>query len=266
MKGDDEFFIYLSSNHSKDDYNDNRPTAFTNRISPCHILESDYEMALENIIFKKAYVYIRAGDPHYFINISVKFYDMSGIISGGTTFKYTCQTDITGSSMSEVSQKINTDLLSYLVKQKLIAENHDRILHFDNDGRLLRVNHLNVSFDSNKYITSTSGLTLSDKFKALFGVSNNSHQTSLHDKIDVGYIYCDIVEPSVIGNQSVHLLDILPLNERMYSKTTTMLMFKRVSRKYIETISIKILDQNGIPPPFADDVTVTLILHFKRRA
>ena len=263
MKGDDEFFMYLSSNHSKEDYLENKPSAFTNRISPCHLLENEYEVALENIMFKKSYVYIKKHDPEYFINVSVKFYDMSGIVGGGTSVKYTCQKDISGASMTEVAQKVNNDLLEYLIKERLVSNIHDNLLQFDYDGRFIRINHMNAIFDSDRYITSTSGLTLSDKFKSLFGV--NSVQNSLHDKIEVGYIYCDVVEPSVVGNQSVHLLDILPLSDKMFSKTRTLLMFKRVSVKFIDSISVKITDAYGKSLPFADDVIVTIVLHFKRR-
>ena len=77
------------------------------------------------------------------------------------------------------------------------------------------------------------------------------------------YVYTDIVEPSYLGGQSASLLDIIPRRE-IYSKNRTFTTFKHVSKCVIDSISATLMDQFGNPVPFADDVNVTMVLHFKK--
>ena len=77
------------------------------------------------------------------------------------------------------------------------------------------------------------------------------------------YVYTDIVEPSYLGAQSVSLLDIIPRRE-IYSKNSTFSTFKHVSKCTIDSISTTLSDELGNPVPFAPDVNVTMVLHFKK--
>ena len=77
---------------------------------------------------------------------------------------------------------------------------------------------------------------------------------------------CDLIEAvssSFMGGQQVNLLDVFPLKQS-YAKTTNFTMYKNVSISSLDSISIKITDQNGEDPKLKDDVNVVLVIHFKR--
>ena len=76
-------------------------------------------------------------------------------------------------------------------------------------------------------------------------------------------VYTDIIEPSYFGEQTVHLLDVIPL-QNVFSKNGTLTMYKRVNRRILDSISIKITDENGVSIPFTDRVQVLIVLHFRR--
>ena len=77
------------------------------------------------------------------------------------------------------------------------------------------------------------------------------------------HIYTDIIEPRYLGGQTIHLLDVIPM-KNTFSKTGTLTMYKQVNTTLIDSISIKITDENGIAVSFTNYVHVTLVLHFKR--
>ena len=77
------------------------------------------------------------------------------------------------------------------------------------------------------------------------------------------HIYTDIIEPSYLGGQTVHLLDVIPM-KKSFSKTGTLTMYKQLNTTIIDSISIKITDVNGDAVSFTNHVQVTIVLHFKR--
>ena len=63
-------------------------------------------------------------------------------------------------------------------------------------------------------------------------------------KLSCIYVYCAIVEPTFLGEQSLHLLDVIPM-PHMPCKQGILIIYKRVNRNVIDNISILIADENG---------------------
>ena len=76
-------------------------------------------------------------------------------------------------------------------------------------------------------------------------------------------VYADIINPSYIGSQSAHLLDIIPTSA-LYSKTGILSTYKTVSTQCIGSISLRLTDQDGQSIPFPEQASVLAIIHFRR--
>ena len=77
------------------------------------------------------------------------------------------------------------------------------------------------------------------------------------------YVYCGIIELTYLGQQSVHLLDVIPMPQ-MHYKQESLTIYKRVNRNVADNISIRITDENGENLFFEEQVSITAVLHFKR--
>ena len=77
------------------------------------------------------------------------------------------------------------------------------------------------------------------------------------------FIYTDIVETSYLGGDSTTLLDIIPRGG-IYSKNRALAPFKHVSKNFIDSVSILMVNEYGEPVPFSEDVNITIVLHFKK--
>ena len=84
----------------------------------------------------------------------------------------------------------------------------------------------------------------------------------MHADVDYLHIYCDIVNPSRFGSQSVNILAMSPFNSVNYYSVLSPL-YKKIDRACIESISILITDQYGRRIYFPRDRSVTIVLHIR---
>ena len=82
---------------------------------------------------------------------------------------------------------------------------------------------------------------------------------------DYLYIYSDIVPPTRFGNQIVNILDAIPLPHDSTSKGVNPIMYKPLTASTIESVAIKITNQNGKPIYFENGHSVTCVLHIRPR-
>ena len=266
METRQSFYVYLNSNEDIFNVNLKNPTNFTNSIKPCLCLSDDYEVGLVNIMFKSDFIQIKKGDVDYTIIFRVKFPNVSEKKKyklKDFTIRYTPQHDIISSDISDLITKFNRDLLTFLISGKFIDKNHKDIFSFSKNDTFTTSNFDVKLVNFQKYehsITITSAL----KVHKLIGISNTgSIQPKLPREIHTINIYSDIVEPSYIGRQSVHILDLIPMKD-IYSKTGTLTTYKPVNITSLDNISFKLTDQMGEDLPFSQNVVVTAILHFRQ--
>ena len=266
METRQSFYVYLNSNEDIFNVNLKNPTNFTNSIKPCLCLSDDYEVGLVNIMFKSDFIQIKKGDENYGITVKVKFPNASEKKKyklKDFTIRYTPQIDIISDDMSDLITKFNQDFMSFLIVGKFIDRNHTDIFSFSGKDTFSTLNFdiKLVNFQKLEHsITITSAL----KVRELIGISNTGFvQPKLPREIHTVNIYSDIVEPSYIGRQSVHILDLIPM-KGIYSKTGTLTTYKPVNITTIDNISFKLTDQLGEDLPFSENVVVTAILHFRQ--
>ena len=82
---------------------------------------------------------------------------------------------------------------------------------------------------------------------------------------DYLYVYSDIISPTRFGNQIVNILDAIPLPHDATSKGVNPIMYKPVNVSTIQSVAIKITNQNGNPIYFEDGHSVTCVLHIRPR-
>ena len=81
------------------------------------------------------------------------------------------------------------------------------------------------------------------------------------------YIYCDVVEPQHVGDTMAPLLayaDVVKSPGARVGHISDPLIYLPVSRTCVESISIRICDENGEDVPFPDDEDVVVRLLFRK--
>ena len=79
------------------------------------------------------------------------------------------------------------------------------------------------------------------------------------------YVYCDIVQPQVVGDTNVKLLRTVPIEGKMgdvVTRTYNNMQYIPVQRKSFE--DIEILLRSGLPMPF-ERGKVLATLHFRQQ-
>ena len=80
------------------------------------------------------------------------------------------------------------------------------------------------------------------------------------------YVYCDLVEPGLVGDTKVPLLRVVNVNKHMYEITSriyTSPIYVPLQKKSFGTVEVNIMTDTGDPMPFASGKSV-VVLHFRR--
>jgi len=81
------------------------------------------------------------------------------------------------------------------------------------------------------------------------------------------YVYCDVIEPVIVGDCKVQLLRTLPYrhdsNVEVFNHVFTNLIYTPVQKKHFNTLEVNIMTDTGHPMPFADGKSI-IVLHFRR--
>ena len=82
------------------------------------------------------------------------------------------------------------------------------------------------------------------------------------------YVYCDIVEPQIVGDTNAKLIRSVPVEGKMgdvITKTLTNIQYVPVQTKSFEDIEIILRDDTGKPVPF-ERGNVLVTLHFRQKS
>ena len=275
MDRGDEFNVYLYSRFNTSEYGYNTSNKFTNSIRPSIKLNGEYEVALKNIIYDPDLKAIRKGDSEYEIRLNVSYGNGEhNVGQHGFTVRYTPQIDMVATNVIYLIRELDKDFVSFLITQDMIPVRDPpmRIFRYEFNRKF-------VSFTAIPYKLKP-GFTdfrihweIGYGIAKLLGVESTSFVREprfvalpqFPRRPDLLHIYCDIVVPSILGNQEVHLLDVIPM-KHMAQKNGSITMYKRVNNLIIDDISIKITDENGELAKFTEDVSVFLILEFRKVA
>ena len=267
METRDSFFVYLNSTFNKNEFPNNKFSGFTNVIKPTISLDSDYEVSIENLIFNPSLYMIPKHDRNYLIQIGISYEKEDGR-RGGYTLNYTPENFINAENIYQLISHLNNDLVSFLVRNNVIRKDQPYIFKLKESSSFIDFHELKL-----KTLYNSTRITwnIAYKLSQILGIRENAFiskpnslkPTCFPKKTNCFHIYSDLVEPSNVGSQSIHLMDIYPL-PHMYTKQSTFSFSKRVNKRFIDQISIRITDEEGNNPPLVEDVSVLIVLHFKR--
>ena len=105
------------------------------------------------------------------------------------------------------------------------------------------------------------------EFKQLTKTTVSSHVADL-TAISTIYVYCDIVEPQIVGDTSAQLLKSIPAEGTfgdIITKTFTNIQYVPIQRKLFEDVEILLRSDTGDPVPFERGKVVTT-LHFRQHS
>ena len=263
----DDFYIYLSSQFNHKEFPGNSTNSFTNVIKPSLSLDSAYDVALENIIFEPDMYTIRKYDEDYGAYITVRYTKQNGSI-GGYSVRYVPMSNIKAQNVFQLVQYINNDMLLFLKAQNMVSIDQEYIFRLGQFSNFIDFKELKLA---QEYEDLEITWSLKEKLGKSLGIADPSFRTKpkwldppqLPKKINGIYIYSDIIEPTYLGEQTVHLLDIVAM-PHMHYKQGTLTMYKRVNKKIIDDISIRITDESGNQIGFTETVSIMMILHFRK--
>ena len=88
----------------------------------------------------------------------------------------------------------------------------------------------------------------------------------VNPKIDSLFIYSDLVEKSIrVGEHITNLLSIITINNAIYNKPNPPTIYRPVSHNFVQSVSVKILDQNGDEVYFEPDSYIALEIVIRKR-
>ena len=269
MESRDDFYVYLNSTDNKDIFPYNKHNYFTNKIgSTIDLRNGTYEVGLVNIIYEPKFITISAGNEDYIIITSFA-YSVNG--DGKTmNVKYIPNSDICVNSSEQLIRTINDEYVAFLKSNDMISNDQYEIIFFN---PLTNKVEFKQPIGPVGWKVIGTGFQFSGKMREVLGIKTMGNPMDMStatytrpiipSQINSMFIYTDIVEPSYLGEQMVHLLDLLPLPHTT-SKTGTLTIYKRVNKSVIDDISIRIGSSKNSGVPFTDEVTVNIILHFRK--
>lgn len=268
---EDEFFVYLNSQENPNEYPTNTPSSFSNKIRPVIELKDDYEVALHSYYFPPRYYHIKGHDKRYYIRIFVKCFDENNISQSAFRYDYIPGSNITGDDLSQCIKAFDKDFKAELTVNQVIDFPDDQLISYDPVQNRVTMKTITPPKASTwaRYDVQFSFSTLMAKF---LGV-DPTRKEPFHDipvfinppsitKIDIIWVYTDIVRESHVGNQKINILSVIPIQD-VIAKNTVGSIFKQCNKNVISDISIKLTTSDGINVPFVNSVNMFLILHFR---
>lgn len=252
----EDFYLTLLSNSSMEYFPENKTTMFSTKLPKSLILEGEWFVALVEVQYPCTMFNVREDE-----NI---IYSSKWILDPNES-----------SSYALVHYKSRIPVMNYDSIQHVLTElnnNTEETITFQYHEIS---NQVSVSFTDN----AISTLKLSNKLSLLLGFEPNlnifeNKIGSYPANIKLGlpsqlFIYCDIIEPQIVGDVMAPLLRIVPLDPTvyMYGSNKTHIFspphYVPVMRREFDVIEIDIRTSTGQKVPFQFGTTCIKV-HFKR--
>lgn len=266
--------IYLTNLSDRDIFHRNAPWAFTNVLKVPLELKANlsYEVALRKLILPSERLLAWKNDSSFQLNI----YGLSGAHRKELLLEYR---PIMGMPPdydliirrinTAVSEELSKTLTENWMSKKIFqySDVYDRIMYTDVTMEDLGdFGYLGFSVAEN--LANFLGLKANAEYQLFPGIKLVAapHKPLLTGGVDLGIVYCDLVEPVRYGNTLTPVLDIFPIdsgNGGMTSGIMHKYLYKRINKRIIDSISIKMTDQMGRLLRFEEGTSVTLVLHIR---
>ena len=249
MSRDAHFYLTLPSNASTDIFPDNKTTGYRIKLPETINLEGDWEVGVYSIIYPNSWYTI--ADDNDDRNMYFGFPPHGFATSIGFDYGY------------------------YEDAGKFI-EKANKIMKLDKNlkgGVQFKENNLTkkitveiksgYSMTFNKRVSRILGFESSTPVFKKTTVSPYGADMSVLSTI---YVYCDIVEPQVVGDVSAQLLRSIPVQGKfgdIISETFVNIQYAPMLRKSFEDVEILLRGDTGDPVPF-ERGKVVVTLHFRK--
>jgi len=238
---------------------DNTAAKFTTELSAAIELSGDWEVALTEITYpRKSFTVV---DGSTSIEISETYYAEENITDG-----WECTVRLKEGryeTVEEVVNALNGEADGYFS----VAYNGSKIIFFA-DGeseptrsgqrqnfRLSPAMQRLLGFKKNRFT-----LELGDKLAGVMPPDFTEGLTSM-------YVYCDVIDPVVVGDCRVQLLRTLPFSHKpnvdVFNHVFSNPLYTPLQKKHFGTLEVNIMTDTGQPVPFVDGKSI-VVLHFRR--
>ena len=227
-----DFYLTLPSNSSMSYYEDNTLISFTTRLPNTIDLEGDWEVGLVEIQY-----------PHNWFNVlsevTAHSFRMGGRRDGRAEDHRVIIADGYYPSVCSLLDKIQRKANNCANSTNMVK------IHFDAVRQ--KVSLVN---------TILYTITVPAHIQRMLGMNNsyfNTNGTEANSVVDMNlldslYVYCDVVEPRVVGHSLTPLLRIVPVEGKhgeLITRIYTIVHYVRVQRKTFQTLEVNIRDRTG---------------------
>ena len=235
-------------------YPDNTLSSFTTRLPNSIDLDGDWEVGLVEIQY-----------PHNWYNVPK---DEGRIYN---TFFISTPQDFVGELWIDPGYYPSVEKLVETIEHKMNNATNRTVkrvkwYYSPITGKVKVLFHEGMQFRLVPHMQRMLGLH-SDIFDVSSGQTLQGEEITDLDPIDSMYVYCDVVEPRVVGDSLVPLLRIVPVEGEHNDLVTRIyenVHYVRLQRKSFEAIEINIRDRTGQKVPF-ERGTLNVTLHFRQR-
>ena len=252
------FYVTLPSNSSKDLFPENNPSEYVNKLSRWIDLNGEWEVGLHSVAYTQWNMVKHLNEPI-----------LCTATSGGTTVKY--EIILTKKYYTTVDEYV-TDI-NELVKKLFKKEG------FDEKTRYIKFSILNgkVTVTSSYftiYLRKEQAVVLGfmkfddpEEVKTITrGTTTGSYNANLYRKTNI-YVYCDIVQPRIVGDTVVPLIGVIPTTEKTSGMHETVHEVENIHYIPIQTKSfqkVKVLLRSSTYEPIPFEYgRAAITLHFK---
>lgn len=276
--------IYLTSLGCLDIYPENTPCRFVNRLPTPIVLSNDieYEVGLVSVMYPLQHYIVMPNDENFMITFYTRFQSDGGI-GAIHTHTYTPKIGVLAGEPMELVSSLNEDLAQNL--KVYLGNNFGKLVR---RGRLFRWDHgqkkvvlqyiAGSSFKPGEVSTVHAKFTgkaarvlgfRSDTEYVIYGGRERgdtvgSIPISANYGVDYIHVYTDIVHPSPFADKFTNILDCFHVDNGR-NKGVHNTLYKPLSTKILEHISIIITDQRGRVINFTEKSSVTCVLHIRPR-
>ena len=244
-----DFYLTLPSNSSMDVYPNNTMANFKTRLPNRIELEGRWEVGLVEIQYPHTWYNLQDGEGELAIYTPPP--DVNEIVTHIPSGYY--------SSVNELIGRMETEIMEALgeTEYKPITFTYDEIT------RKITAHARELQLWFGETIQRILGFrihAISD------GVTRGEHVVDM-DPLHSMYVYCDLLEPRVVGDKMTQLLRVVPVEGRngdMVTRIYENVHYVPLQRKSFEVVEIDIRDSVGEKVPF-ERGTLNVTLHFRRR-
>ena len=241
------FYLTLPSNASLNEFPNNKTTSYRLKLPQSIDLEGVWEVGLYSISYPNTWYTLQKGvDTHLF------YADRTGLFQQAIMDYGYYQ------SMQEVIKAANKALF------RNVSDNI-KLTYNAFTGKVTVQIKNGFQFAVMKQLSIILGFGGKD---VILKKTTESPYVADLTTISTIYVYCDIVEPQIVGDTSAQLLKSIPAEGRfgdIIAKTFTNIQYLPIRTKSFEAVEVLLRNDTGDPVPF-ERGKVVITLHFRKHS